>query len=103
MTGCEFSMHGKKDACQTRECLRDTLSSPSASLRAGSLRQKRMPPDDKLRFHYRWRGFKEASQTRDYCVAKNATLRAARPDSSLRKERLFGMTIDYLRPKRRMR
>jgi hypothetical protein len=28
---------------------------------------------------------KEASQTRDYCVAKCATLRAARPDSSLRK------------------
>jgi hypothetical protein len=36
---------------------------------------------------------KEASQTRDYCVAKNATLRAARPDSSRRKERLLGMTI----------
>jgi hypothetical protein len=36
---------------------------------------------------------KEASQTRDYWVAKNATRRAARPDSSLRKERLFGMTI----------
>jgi hypothetical protein len=36
---------------------------------------------------------KEASQTRDYCVAKNAPLRAARPDSSRRKERLFGMTI----------
>jgi len=35
----------------------------------------------------------EASQTRDYCVAKNATLRAARPDPSLRKERLLGMTI----------
>ena len=36
---------------------------------------------------------KEASQTRDYCVAKNATLRAARPDPSLRKKRLFRMTI----------
>jgi hypothetical protein len=44
---------------------------------------------------------REASQTRDYCVAKNATLRlrsgqaprAARPDPSLRKERLLGMTI----------
>jgi hypothetical protein len=36
---------------------------------------------------------KEASQTRDYCVANNATRRAARPDSSRRKERLFGMTI----------
>ena len=36
---------------------------------------------------------KEASQTRDYWVAKNATRRAARPDSSLRKERLFGMAI----------
>jgi len=36
---------------------------------------------------------KEASQTRDYWVAENATLRAARPDSSPRKERLFGMTI----------
>jgi hypothetical protein len=35
---------------------------------------------------------KEASQTRDYCVAKGATLRAARPDPSLRKERLFRMT-----------
>jgi hypothetical protein len=36
---------------------------------------------------------REASQTRDYCVAKNATHRAARPDPSLRKERLFRMTI----------
>jgi hypothetical protein len=36
---------------------------------------------------------KEASQTRGYWIAKNAILRAARPDSSLRKERLFGMTI----------
>jgi hypothetical protein len=55
---------------------------------------------------------KEASQTRDYCIAKNpsvafalsgqaATHRAARPDplgklgagSSLRKERLLRMTI----------
>jgi hypothetical protein len=36
---------------------------------------------------------KEASQTRDDCVAKNATLRAARPDPSLRTERLFRMTI----------
>ena len=40
---------------------------------------------------------KEASQTRDYCVAKNATLRAARPDPSLRKERLFRMTIKLYR------
>jgi hypothetical protein len=32
---------------------------------------------------------KEASQTLDYCVARNATLRAARPDPSLRKERLL--------------
>src|SRR5438093_540703 len=32
---------------------------------------------------------KLASQTRDYCVARNATLRAARPDPSLRKERLL--------------
>jgi len=36
---------------------------------------------------------KEASQTRRYCVAKNATLRAACPDPSLRKERLLGMTL----------
>ena len=36
---------------------------------------------------------REASQTRDHGVAKNATLRAARLDSSWRKERLFGMTI----------
>ncbi len=35
----------------------------------------------------------EASQTRDCRIAKNATLRAARPDSSRRKERWFGMTI----------
>jgi hypothetical protein len=35
---------------------------------------------------------KEASQTREYCVAKSATRRAARPDPSLRKERLFRMT-----------
>ena len=46
---------------------------------------------------------KEASQTRDYCVAKNATQRAARPDPSLRKKRLFRMTIKlthYLEPGR---
>jgi hypothetical protein len=36
---------------------------------------------------------KEASQTRDYRGAKNAPHRAARPDSSLRKGRLLGMTI----------
>ena len=36
---------------------------------------------------------REASQTRDYCVAKYATHRAARPDPSPRKERLLGMTI----------
>jgi hypothetical protein len=36
---------------------------------------------------------KEASQTRDDCIAKNAVLRAARPDSSRHKERLFGMRI----------
>jgi len=51
--------------------------------------------------------YRDASQTRDYCVAKNATLlpphhaktgrvgdpgRAARPDPSLRKKRLLGMT-----------
>jgi len=35
---------------------------------------------------------KEASQARDYGIAKNATLRAARPDPSLRKERLLRMT-----------
>jgi hypothetical protein len=39
---------------------------------------------------------KEASQTRDLCVAKNATRRAARPDPSLRKNRLLGMTIEYI-------
>jgi hypothetical protein len=36
---------------------------------------------------------KGAGQTRDYCVAGNATLRAARPDPSLRKECLLRMTI----------
>jgi NADH-quinone oxidoreductase subunit B len=36
---------------------------------------------------------KEASQARDYGVARNATLRAARPDPSLRKSGLLGMTI----------
>jgi hypothetical protein len=35
---------------------------------------------------------KEASQTRDYSVAQSATVRAARPDPSLRKERLLGTT-----------
>jgi len=35
---------------------------------------------------------KEASQTRDWCVARGATQRAARPDPSLRKNRLLGMT-----------
>jgi hypothetical protein len=38
---------------------------------------------------------KEASQTRDYWVAKGATLRAARPDPSLRKKRSFRMTIRF--------
>jgi hypothetical protein len=37
----------------------------------------------------------EASQTRDYCVAKSATLRAARPDPSLCKKRLLGMTTHF--------
>jgi hypothetical protein len=37
---------------------------------------------------------KDASQTRHYCVAKDATLGAARPDSSLRKKRLLRMTIE---------
>jgi hypothetical protein len=36
----------------------------------------------------------EASQTRDYCVAKTATLFAARPDPSLRKKRWLRMTIN---------
>jgi len=36
---------------------------------------------------------KEAGQTREYRVAKYATHGAARPDPSLRKERLLGMTI----------
>ena len=40
---------------------------------------------------------REASQTRGYCVAKNATHRAARPDPSPRKVRLFRMTIDKWR------
>src|ERR1700730_5977850 len=35
---------------------------------------------------------KETSQTRDYCVATNATQRAARLDPSLGKKRLFRMT-----------
>jgi hypothetical protein len=37
---------------------------------------------------------REASQTRDYSVAKNATVRAARPDPSLRKRGSLGMTIE---------
>jgi hypothetical protein len=40
-------------------------------------------------------GDKEASQTRDYCVANNATQRAARPGPSLRKKRLLRMTINF--------
>jgi hypothetical protein len=40
-------------------------------------------------------GDKDASQTREYCVAKCATHRAARPDSSLRKKRLLGMTTVF--------
>jgi hypothetical protein len=34
----------------------------------------------------------EASQTRHYCAAEDETLGAARPDPSLRKERLLRMT-----------
>jgi len=37
---------------------------------------------------------KEASPTRDYSVAKSATVRAARPDPSLRKKGLLRMTIN---------
>jgi len=40
---------------------------------------------------------KEASRTRDCCVAKGATLRAARPDPSRRKGGLLGMTMKLLR------
>src|ERR1700722_2266905 len=36
---------------------------------------------------------KEASQTRGSCGEKNVPHRAARPDSSPRKKRLFGLTI----------
>ncbi|MGB9492969.1 MAG: hypothetical protein WCA92_21085 [Terriglobales bacterium] len=36
---------------------------------------------------------KEASLTRDYGSQTTATLRAACPDPSLRKDRLLGMTI----------
>jgi ribosomal protein S12 len=39
---------------------------------------------------------KEASQTRDFCVARNATHRAARPDPSLRKKRLLRMTTNHV-------
>jgi hypothetical protein len=35
---------------------------------------------------------RDASQTRDYCVAKSATQRAARLDPWLRKKRLLRMT-----------
>jgi hypothetical protein len=38
----------------------------------------------------------EASQTRDYCVAKNATHRAARSDPSQRKSALLRMTMDWV-------
>ena len=34
----------------------------------------------------------QASQAREYCAAKYATLRAARTDPSLRRERLLGIT-----------
>jgi hypothetical protein len=47
---------------------------------------------------------KEASQTRDYCVAENTTHRAARPDPSLRKRRLFRMTTKlHHYPSRKLR
>jgi hypothetical protein len=39
---------------------------------------------------------KDATQTRDYCVAKSATHRAARPDPSRREERLLRMTIKLI-------
>jgi hypothetical protein len=42
---------------------------------------------------------REASQTRGYCVAKNATHRAARP---VRKERLFRMTMKLHHPNSRL-
>lgn len=41
--------------------------------------------------------YKDASQTRDYCIAKNAMHRAARPDPSFRKERSLRMTSNYAR------
>jgi len=39
---------------------------------------------------------RKRSNRDDYCVAKNATLRADRPDPSPRKERLLRMTIKPL-------
>jgi hypothetical protein len=47
---------------------------------------ERLPHPRTVRFE------KKVSRTRDYCVAKNATRRAARPDPTLRKERLLRMT-----------
>ena len=41
---------------------------------------------------------RDAIQTRDYCVAKCATHRAARPDPSLRNERLLGTIISGVLP-----
>jgi len=38
---------------------------------------------------------KEASQTREYCVARARHTARLRSDSSLRKERLLGMTIHF--------
>ncbi len=35
---------------------------------------------------------RKRAKTRDYCVAKDATQSAARPDPSLRRKRLLGMT-----------
>jgi hypothetical protein len=57
-----------------------------------SPRKKRVAQDDSRVVGERDR---EASQTRDYCVAKCATQRAARPDPSLREGRLFRMTIGW--------
>jgi hypothetical protein len=105
---CEKAWPSRRSCGCTQIMARSFVEShPSTALRAGSFAKcakgwgPQDPPPRKID--------KDASQTRGYCVAKNATQRAARPDpvrlplvdtrsslragSSLRKERALRMTV----------
>src|SRR5580658_3623090 len=71
----------------------DATNHLSRMLRNRALRRARsnIPKGGRARCWVAENFDRAASQTRDYCVAKSTTHRAARPDPSRRKARLIGM------------